>query len=225
MLPDIGIVPNRPDSLRPLWRLISSVIVVMCLLVISSHSITASDTLSVYLNDSRLDTALAGFIQEWQRLHDPPSSLASSSSFSSSIPSSSSYSPSSVDEYLHLTKRSSSLPVSANCSQCMMNRDAKQRRIKSIKSQILSRLGLHKIPKISNVTYIPKDIHNIPPLQAILRHQSSTDLWPEEPGMLSDQSYPPSNDVQEDSSSDDLDYFATNPKVLAFAQKRKYRLP
>ena len=128
-----------------------------------------------------------------------------------------------------------------NCSSCMLLDDAKQRRIRSIKWQILNKLGFKNEPNITR-----RDNLEVPPLKDIIAsspiplsplsslstfsspssyHSSDPtiqydtkrlhEMYSKDELMSSDQAYPNSEDYDDDSE----DFYVNTDKAISFAMK------
>ncbi|XP_054713932.1 growth/differentiation factor 8-like [Uloborus diversus] len=86
-----------------------------------------------------------------------------------------------------------------NCSRCNEKKERKEIRILSIKSQILSQLGLKEAPNITS-----KNLPHIPPLDNLLDHYS---MQADSPTFVPGPEY-----------GEEDDFYITAEKVLAFAQ-------
>ena len=109
-----------------------------------------------------------------------------------------------------------------NCSRCMLQEEAKLRRLEAIKSDILTKLGLKQAPNITART-----LPNIPPLHKVLENfekysselsDSKDDLY--SPSFVMDQFM--SNDHSALELKDNDDYYVNTAKAMSFATKREY---
>lgn len=96
-------------------------------------------------------------------------------------------------------------PSAANCSRCSENRERRAMRLQSIKSQILSQLGLREAPNVTD-----RGLPRVPPLDHLLdRYAMQADA----PHFVPGPEY-----------GEEDDYYLSAEKVLAFAQRpREYQ--
>ena len=105
----------------------------------------------------------------------------------------------------------------ANCSRCMLQEEAKLRRLEAIKSDILTKLGLKQAPNIT-----ARSLPNIPPLHQVLEN---FEKYNSELSESKDNLYSPPFVMDQYASNEQLDhddYYVNTAKAMSFASKRKY---